>query len=835
MFGVTTMNKKYFPTVITQKITGGFVAIVGLEMKSLLKGDLFFEKNQTDVSEDKTVSANQHKMTVLREGLIQALSAWPETITLELRITSLPNLQFNARGRVLIVMLLSARAKTELNAKQEALAKYLVLRGLLQSHMPEAEFVPISHQDELQFHLSPFQPTHAAAVHRRTQSIQVSEALERKTVTGLFPDNNVPQEAAKSHFVNYAYPWRPSLDDWTRLIQTMMCQLDPLQVIIRLRPAELSSAQRKAMENDIQACELFLHSGKPYQISLQHQAALLRSALLNQLSELYNGALGVGVFLLAGHSIDPSLSNILGQALTTRDCMSEKDSIYSGGFAVSAVNIKKAVRSNYFPEQAPYAISEAACAFRLPSPPMQEIPGLPMRRSRTNLSLLPDFDIGKEDGVDLCRNIHNGMSQPVRLPADDRMRHTFIIGQTGTGKSTLMESMILQDIRAGHGLAVIDPHGDMVDSILGKIPPERIDDVIIFDFLDRKRPLGFNLLQWHTEEERDFVIDEIYDTLDKIYSMKVTGGPIFETNLRGMLRLLMGSNPAAADYKPTILEFRDCYLHAGFRKWLMKRIDDHITTDFIKELEKTGGDASLNNLAPYITSKFGRFVHDITLMNIIGQEQTSFNFDEIMAEGKIFLVKLGKGRFGSSVSALLANQLVSRFKHAAMKRGEMRPEERRDFYLYVDECHNLPASNFTELLSEARKYRMGLVLATQYATQLCSDIPGDNLLSAILGNVGCMTIFRLGQEDARLLAQSLYPYFNTMDIIGLPNWQGYCRLQIRNATVTPFSFESMMDKTTYSKRVAEKVCNFSRQIYGCDVEKIKKQIEYRRNIWREES
>jgi len=410
----------------------------------------------------------------------------------------------------------------------------------------------------------------------------------------------------------------------------------------------------------------------------------------------------------------------------------------------------------------------------------------------------------------------------------------FIIGQTGTGKSTLMESMVLQDIRAGHGLAVIDPHGEMVDNVLGKIPKERLDDVILFDFLDRERPLGFNLLQWQTPEERDFMIDEIYDTLDKIYSMKETGGPIFESHLRGMLRLLMGSKPAS-DYKPTILEFRDCYLHKEFRNWLMARNDDSITKDFIKEVEKAGGDAHINNISQYVTSKFGRFVHDTTLMNIIGQEETPFNFEDVMETGKILLVKLGKGRFGPSVSGLLANQLVSHFKHAAMKRGEMRPEERKDFILYVDECQNLPASNFTELLSEARKYRMGLVLATQYARQLQSERPGDNLLSAILGNVGCLMTFRLGQEDARLLAQSLYPHFNTMDIIGLPNWQGYCRLQIRNHTVAPFSFESVMDKAPYDKKVARKVRDLSRQIYGCDVETIKKKIEYRRNIWKDEA
>ena len=195
-----------------------------------------------------------------------------------------------------------------------------------------------------------------------------------------------------------------------------------------MQPAELSSTQRKAMENDIQLCELLLHTGKPYQISLQHQATLLRNALLNQLTELSNGAFNIGVFLLAGHDIDSSLGNVLGQAITSKTFMSEKNSIFCGGFTLTAPDVKKAINSRYFPEKAPYAVSEAACAFRLPSPPTQEILGLPIRHSRTCLSILPDSDQSKADSVDLFRNIHNGMAQPVYLPADDRMRHMFIIG-----------------------------------------------------------------------------------------------------------------------------------------------------------------------------------------------------------------------------------------------------------------------------------------------------------------------------------------------------------------------------------------------------------------------
>jgi hypothetical protein len=390
--------------------------------------------------------------------------------------------------------------------------------------------------------------------------------------------------------------------------------------------------------------------------------------------------------------------------------------------------------------------------------------------------------------------------------------------------------MIMQDVKAGRGLAVIDPHGDMVDNILGKIPEHRADDVILFDVLDRQCPLGFNILEWSTLDERDLIIDDIYTTIDRLYDMKQTGGPIFESNLRGVLKLLMGDQKHD-DFTPTLLDFVTCYLSQDFRHWLKERIHDPIVHDFLRELERTGGEASIRNLSPYITSKFGRYTNDTTLMRIIGQEKTSFNFDEIINKGKIFLVKLGRGRFGSKVSALLANMLVSRFKYAAMKRGSIRPEMRRDFFLYVDECHNLPSENFTELLSEARKFRMGLILVTQYTAQLSEENRKNSFLSAIIGNVGTIIIFRLGQEDAKEMATVLHPYFNSLDVIGLPNWHGYARLQLGNDTVPPFSFRTRKDENLFSEEIAGKIISSSRLMYGMDAKIVDEQIFERRTSW----
>lgn len=826
------MDKRSFPVIITQKVTSGFEAVLGLSLKSILKSDLFLETHSTDEGGDKSAaSLNQKLETIYREGLLQAISTWPKTITLEMHITSLPNLKFKAQGKVFMSLILKSKAKTELKARKDVLEKFLSLHTLLLSHMSEAEFIPITNKSDLKFHLEPFKMKYAMTVHREMERIQITQEVERKTIKGLsVRDDSVVSGAVT--YIDYVHPWCESVDDWTRIFQIMMYNLDPYKIIVRLSPAALSDTQRQRMETDVRRCELVLNSNTPYEVSLQRQASLVHRSLLNQMTELHKGSFYVGVFILAGHKIDSSLCNILGQTITEGRSVSEKDSVYKGGFAVSEINVKKVLISGYFPEKSVYSVGEAACAFRLPSPSLHDINGLPIRRARTCLAPLPELGEGKA-GVHLCLNIHNGLSQPVFLPADDMMRHQFVIGQTGTGKTTMLESISMQTIYAGDGIAIIDPHGDMVDSILGKIPESRLDDVILFDVLDRERPLGFNLLQFSSIEERDLIIDELYDTIDKIYDMKLTGGPMFEAYMRGMLKLLMGSK-SADDFKPTLLEFKNCFISKEFRKWLLYRTDEADTHDFVREVVDVQGEASLQNMSPYVTAKINRFLAGSTITNIIAQDETAFNFEEIMAQGKIFLAKLGKGRFGSTVSALIANQLVSRFKNAAMKRGEMRPSDRRDFYMVVDECHAVPMQTFTQLLAEARKYRLGLVLATQYAKQLKGDNPNDDLLAAILGNVGTLSIFRLGIDDARLLAPALYPYFNARDIVALPNWQGYSKLTIGKDSLIPFSFETCLDQTPYNPKTARKVRDLSRQIYGCDLATIRKQIEYRRNIWKKD-
>ncbi|MBF0235352.1 MAG: TraM recognition domain-containing protein [Desulfamplus sp.] len=284
---------------------------------------------------------------------------------------------------------------------------------------------------------------------------------------------------------------------------------------------------------------------------------------------------------------------------------------------------------------------------------------------------------------------------------------------------------------------------------------------------------------------------------------------------------------------PTILDFAPFFVDKKFRRYLKKTVDDVYLHDFLKQAEDAGGDVSLQNVAPYITSKLSR-LQDSTLKRILGQSSTGFNFDDIMDKGKIVFVKLGKGRFGQVTSALLANMIVSRFKLAAIKRGEKAPSQRRDFFLYIDEAHNLPSENFMELLSEARKYHVGLVMATQYAAQLTksNNDSKDNLLSALLGNVGQTITFRLGQEDAEAMAISLDPVFGQQDIIALPNWHGYVRMHQNNNSVSPFSIRTTMDKTPYNPDIATRIKTLSRLKYGTESALVDKMILGHRSVWK---
>ncbi|MBN1663567.1 MAG: type IV secretion system DNA-binding domain-containing protein [Deltaproteobacteria bacterium] len=820
-----------FPAITVNNKGDRFKVSAAVELASILKANLLGEQKELSAEGGEYLNTlDPRKLQGIRTAFVTSLSSLPEEIILEMRISSVPDLACMAHGRLSIVFVIITCAYDEEKAKETVIAGYLSFMNLLTVYFPEGEFRPVASDNEAAIVDMPATLHHALAVRRREESIQLSHPFQKSAV-GLLADAKGEERAGQS--VRHIFPWIASLDEWSHLLDMLMAQIDPVQLIVRLKKASISTEETARMEDTVRQCENFLHSGVPYQLALKKQVEMIRDCAIQRLVALSHAAYQVGVFLAAPHPVDNVLGDVVGQAVTRRGKGGPNENIYQGGYVLSEVPVDDAMDEQFFGEAEAFSAEEAACAFRIPSPPVEDRPGLALRQSRTGFAMLPgNYTVG-EGRISLFVNKHRHSAQEVSQGIDDRMRHAFIIGQTGTGKSTLMESMIMQDIQNGRGLAVIDPHGEMIDSILGKIPKRRVEDVILFNFLDRRRPIGFNPLKWSTLDERDLIIDDIYTTFDHLYDMKQTGGPIFEMHFRGMMKLLMGDQQDT-EFTGTMLEFSLCYLDARFRSWLLARIKDPVSRDFVKEAEDAGGDARIQNIAPYITSKFNRFINDTTLRRIVGQEKTAFDFDDIINNGKIFLVKLGKGRFGSQVSGLLTNQLVTRFKYAAMKRGDMKPRDRREFFLYIDECHNLPSDNITELLSEARKYRMGLVLATQYAAQLAEKAAANKFLSAVIGNVGSLFIFRLGQEDARLMSPILQPQFGAMDVVGLPNWHGYARMHTSGDSVPPFSFATRKEETPYKEAIADLIINLSRQKYGMAAEDVDEQINARRLKWKKE-
>lgn len=824
-----------FPAIIIRKKGVEQEGIAGLKLKSLICAELMATPYMFFNQEDKSPTNNLNPQVFQRakEAFLNAISSMLKKVTLELQWSSLPDLEHQPRGVLWFSLFLRSAAIEEDNIRQELIRTYLTIRPLLSAYFPEMELVPITDHHELSHRFEPFIPRHQVSIWRRRATVSLSTPISRNIPGFGKTEPNVPQNASES--VDHVFPWMLSLEEKDPFVKTIMGQFDPLQIIIRIRHAGCKERETRIerLKKNIQCCEEFLSGIKSQQITLAHQSQILRDISLQALALNDGPTFNVGVYVFSPNPVDDSIPQVIGKTLTGPTLSNDLSVIYQGG-----INCKSALCVNFQdvefypePEDEPFGLSEAACALLMPGPPKDDICVLPVKRSRSAMAVLPTGIEAAKDGILLFLNEHQGLRQPVYTVPDERMRHMFIAGQTGVGKSTFLETMILSDIRAGRGCGVIDPHGDMVDAILSKIPVSREKDVILFDVMERKRPIGYNLLQFSNIEDRDLIIDELYQTLDNLYDMQRTGGPIFEANFRGMMKLLMGDHQRE-QFIPTILDFTRCYLDDNYRKKLLEGVKDQQIIDFVNELERTGGDASLQNLSPYITSKFSRFIQDSTLKRIIGQEKTGFDFDRIMNDGKIFLVKLGRGRFGANVSALIANQLVSGFKQAAMKRGNLPPDMRRDFFLYIDECSTLPAENFTDLLSEARKFRMGLILSTQYTAQLKKPMAnGNNLLSAVLGNVGSIILFRLGQEDAAGIAQILYPWFTMQDIVGLPNWNGYARLNSRGGSIPPFSFISIKDQTPSNTKRMKSIVHRSRRLYGTPVKKIDDNLSEKVQKW----
>jgi len=427
------------------------------------------------------------------------------------------------------------------------------------------------------------------------------------------------------------------------------------------------------------------------------------------------------------------------------------------------------------------------------------------------------MDLPKE-GTYLGVNRYRGAETKVYMAPEDRMRHFYTIGQTGTGKTNLLKNMIIQDIAAGEGVCMIDPHGSDIQDVLANIPQERVDDVIYFDPAYTARPMGLNMLEYDPRfpEQKTFVVDELLSIFNKLFDMKVAGGPMFEQYFRNAA-LLVIEDPETGS---TLLDISRVLADEKYREMKLSRSRNPIVNQFWRDIAvKAGGEASLANMVPYITSKFDVFTANEIMRPIIAQQRSAFNFRQIMDERKILLVNLSKGRLGDINANLIGLVLVGKILMAALSRVDMVGKERpADFYLYIDEFQNITTDSIAKILSEARKYRLSLNIAHQFIAQL-----EDGIRDAVFGNVGSMAVHRVGSEDAEFLEKQFEPVFDANDIVNIDNFNAYLRLLVNGIPVKPFNI-TVLKAPDGNPEIVEKLKELSYLIYGRDRSEVEANI-----------
>lgn len=424
-------------------------------------------------------------------------------------------------------------------------------------------------------------------------------------------------------------------------------------------------------------------------------------------------------------------------------------------------------------------------------------------------------------GIHLGFNIYRGTKTPIFIKQKDRQRHMYVVGKSGTGKSTLLEYLAIQDIKNGEGLCFIDPHGDSVENILASIPASRADDVILFDPSDTERPIGMNMMEFDNPEQKTFVVNEMINIFDVLYDLSKTGGPIFEQYMRNAMMLVMEDVESGS----TLMEIPRVLADSDFRRYKLERCENPVIKNFWqKEAEKAGGEASLANIVPYITSKLTSFVANDMMRPIIAQQKSAFKLREIMDNKKILILNLSKGKIGDLNSYLLGMVMVGKILMAALSRVDIPQEQRKTFYLYIDEFQNFSTRSICSILSEARKYGLSIIVAHQYIMQLKEEIR-----DAVFGNAGTIIAFRIGAEDADHLVKEFGGVFSASDFINLEFANAYIKLLIDGTASRGFSLNTWreLEKEEKNYELAEKIKQLSRLKFGRPRAIIEEEIKIR--------
>jgi hypothetical protein len=431
-----------------------------------------------------------------------------------------------------------------------------------------------------------------------------------------------------------------------------------------------------------------------------------------------------------------------------------------------------------------------------------------------------------EDSVKIGTNVFRGEKKDIYMKHKDRFRHFYIIGQTGTGKSTMMINLAVQDFRKGHGCCIVDPHGSLIESLLPRIPRERADDVIYFNPADTERPMGLNMLEGKTDEEKDLIALDAMNMMVKMFGEEIFGPRIQDYFRNGCLTLMADEDEGGA-----ITDLVRLFTDDEWQRYKVSKLKNPIVKSFWEKQMTATGAREKGEMIPYFAAKFGQFTTNTLIRNIVGQVKSAFDFANVMNHKKILLMNLSKGLIGDLNSQLLGMIIVNKVQVAAMRRQQMSDTERTPFFLYIDEFQNYVTDSIESILSEARKYKLGLCMAHQYLDQLEKEnklSSSVNLKGAVFGNIGTMMFYKIGAQDAEYCAKEMSPTFSETDLVNLDKYKAVMKLSVDTQPSQPFSIipdDPYLEKG--DEQAAQAFKQLSRLTYGRDKTFVSREIERR--------
>jgi len=807
------------------------------------------------------ISAQGYQFTSLSKqiDLINSLYQHDASITYAIRYISRPHPALLAGGVIEACIFCKVRDfnQTSLQKKIQEQTEQLIIQ--LCGSLPDYEWHVVIAENEFMHLWNPIDWKNAniAEVRRREEVV----ALDLVKSLGHLGFNHSPlpsQDDAEGQ-VYFVHPFLPHPGQLERLLRIILLNSFPIVLTITLTPTQLTSEEQKAMLDQVAISEG--NQVKPstsVQRIQEQRAIMIGNGLVSQMLNLQDAPFFMTISIASSSRLPATLIESAGVAFSAsvgeslHPLYAEPSFIQMGGYDTvlpadrtekdtARHNLATLSSNPWGRSLAPQHLSrlrylvnghEAICGFRFPEDTGDGLSGINMHSQRSQAIPHELLYLAKQlsPSQKLMIGVNNcfGVTQEVNLPVKDRLTHTYVVGQTGTGKSTLLKTMILSDINAHRGCALIDPHGDLFEEILGLIPPERLDDVVIIDPSDTEYPVGLNLLDVKDGEERRFITREMQAIMKRLLQdeygpiSKEWAGPYFFQHMNMNMLLTMSDleNPG------TLLQYYQIYQSENYwKRWIPLKTDDPMLASWVSGYlannnytdKARGGDSSTGD---YLSNKFIDFVYDPRLRNIFGQPHSTVDFQAVMDEGKILLVNLAKGLLGEQNSRFLGLILMAKIQAEIMKRARVPKEARTPFYVYVDEFQSLATENFTILLSEARKFGVGLVLANQFISQ----IKDPRIMQSIFGNVGTFLTFRLGLEDAQMIESQYLPYFDRMDIANLPNWQMAARVSSNGKGLTPFTVQTVLPDGKPDLKTAKLIRARSREKYATPRAKVEEII-----------